>query len=150
MATKSKTDKELWEAFERLDDDLLDPDLPESALDHELKTVGIDPVDLGKRAAEFVARAKEDERLSWQVRANERRSRLAGLVSVADSGRPAYMDRKAMLARLEALRAADPEIGTAIKMAARKRKPEESTDDELRALVEEMEALRSIEGNDPE
>jgi transposase InsO family protein len=43
------------------------------------------------------------------------------------------------------LRATDPNVGAAIRMAARKRRPEESSDEELRQLLEQMEALRSIE-----
>lgn len=149
MATNSKNDQELWEALERLDDDLLDPSLPESVVDDELKAAGVDPSALGKRATALVARAKEDERLSWQARAKERQARLSSL-AVADSAQNAYMTRNEVLARLEELRTSNPEIGTAIRMAARKRKPEESTDDELRALLEQMEALRAIEGSDPE
>lgn len=150
MATKGKTDKELWMALEDLDDDLLDFDLPEALVDEELKAMGVDPSALAKRGSEFVAKATEDERLSWQARAQVRRAQLHARASKAATRVPAGMNRKAMLARLEELRATDPNLGTAIKMAARKRKPEESTDDELRALLEEMEALRAIEGNEPE
>lgn len=57
------------------------------------------------------------------------------------------MDRKAILGRLDELRANDSNVGTAIRMAARKRKPEESTDEELRALLDEMETLRALDGN---
>lgn len=150
MATKGKTDKELWKALEGLDDDLLNVDLPDGAVDDELKAIGVDPAALARRASEFVEKAKEDERLSWQVRARQRQAQLQARASKAKSRVPADMARTAILARLDELRAVDPEVGTAIKMAARKRKPEESTDDELRALLEEMEALREMEGGEPE
>jgi hypothetical protein len=150
MATKGKTEKELWTALEELDDDLLDLNVPEVLLDEELTALGVDPAALAKRANEFIAKAREDERLSWQARAQERRAELEARVSKAGTKVPADMDRTAMLARLDQLRASHPNVGSAIKMAARKRKPEESTDDELRNLLEEMEALRAIEGNDPE
>jgi len=71
MATKGKTEKELWQALEGLDADLLDPGLPESAVDDELKALGVDPLALAKRASEFVAVVKEEERLSWQERAHQ-------------------------------------------------------------------------------
>lgn len=112
--------------------------------------MGIDPVALANRASEFVARAKEDNRLSWQVRAQERRAQLQARVSKSATRVRADMDRKAMLARLDELRAADSNVGNVVRMAARKRKPEESTDDELRMLLEQMEDLRSIEGEDSE
>lgn len=150
MATKGKTEKELWSALEGLDDDLLDLHLPEAVLDEELKAMGIDPSLLAKRGREFVTKAKEEERLSWQKRAQERRSQLQARASKAAEIRPAAMDRRAILARLDELRATDPNVGTAIRMAARKRRPEESTDDELKALLDEMEALRAIEGNSKE
>lgn len=148
MATKGKTDTELWRALEGLDDDLLDLDLPEALVDEELKALGVEPAALAKRGVQFIAQVKEDERLSWQLRAQERLAQLQARTSTAASRLPTNMDRKAMLARLDELRATNPNVGTTIKMAARKRKPEESTDDELLALLAEMEALRAIEGND--
>jgi hypothetical protein len=147
MATKGKTEKELWQALEGLDADLLDPGLPESVVDDELKALGVDPQALAKRASEFVAVVKEEERLSWQERAQQSRARLEALAAGSKANVPSDMGRQAMLLRLDELRKTDPNVGTAIKMAARKRKPEESTDDELRALLEEMEALRAIEGS---
>ena len=149
METKSKTDKELWRALDDLDEDLLSADLPEGVVDEELKAMGVDPAALAKRGVAFVTQAKEAERLSWQVRAEERRARLRERASSAPTKVPATMTRTAILARLDELRATDPNVGTAIKMAAHKRKAEGSTDDELRALLEEMEALRAIEGIDP-
>lgn len=145
MGTKGKTDRELWDALRGLDDDLLDPALPESVVDEELKAMGIDPTALAKRGSEFVTKAKEEERLSWQAAAREERVRLQSLASKSMTKAPKVVGREAILARLEELRATDPNVGPAIKMAARKRKPEESTEDELRALLEEMEALRSID-----
>lgn len=147
MATKGKAERELWQALEGLDDDLLDPELPESAVDDELKALGVDSLALAKRASEFVAVVKEEERLSWQERAQQSRARLEALAVVSKAKVPSDMERQAMLLRLDELRRMDPNVGTAIKMAARKRKPEESTDDELRTLLEEMEALRAIEGS---
>jgi hypothetical protein len=148
MVKTGKTDKELWQALDRLDDDLLAPDLPEAILDEELRAMKVDPAALAKRGIDFVAKLKEEERLTWQVRARERLARLEASASKVIV--PPDLDKDAVIARLEQLRATDPKIGTAIKMAARKRKPEESSVEELRALLEEMEALRSIEGDDPE
>ncbi len=148
MAKKGKTKEELWVALEGLDDDLLDMDLPEAILDEELGAAGIVPSALAEKGNEFVNRVKEEERLSWQTRARLRRTQLEARASRASV--PLDMDRQAMLARLEEVRATHPDVGTTIKMAARKRRPEESTDDELRALLEEMEALRAIESGDLE
>ncbi len=138
MATRGRTDEELWTALGNLDDDLLNLDLPESIVDEELTTLGIDPDELAKRGVEFVALAKEQERLSWQVRAQRNREQLQALATGSQTRVPLGMSRQQILVRLDELRQADDEIGTAIKMAAHKRKAEESTDEELRALLEEM------------
>ena len=150
MAANCRTEEDLWDTLRGLDDDLLDVSLPESAVDAELKALGIDPVALATKGSEFVARAKEEERLSWQARAREERATLQRLAANSTTRVLPNTPRKEILARLEALRMNDANVGPAIKMAARKRKPEESTDEELRALLEEMEALRSIEDNDEE
>ena len=92
-----------------------------------------------------MALAKEQERLSWQVRAQRNREQLQALATGSKTRVPLGMSRQQILARLDELRQANDEIGTAIKMAAHKRKAEESTDEELRALLEEMEALRAME-----
>jgi hypothetical protein len=148
MATKGKTDSELWAALEGLDDDLLDVGVSEQAIDDQLKSLGVDPSALGRRGAEFVTQAKDQERLAWQGEARARQAELRRRASGFKTEVPRGMTREAVLARLEELRTATPELGTAIRMAARKRKPEESSDDELRTLLEEMEALRAIEKED--
>lgn len=148
MAGKDMTENELWAALQRLDDDLLDPKLPDAAIDSELRAMGVDPAALASRGIAFVAKVKEEERLSWQTQAKDLRDHLARRASRAVV--PDDMDRQAVLQRLEELRSQDSNVGTAIKMAARKRKPEESTVEELRALLAEMEALRSIESDDVE
>ena len=148
MATNGKNEKELWTALDRLDDDLLDVDLPSEVLVEELKSLGLDASALAKRGIDFVERTKEEQRLAWQTRAKERRAELETRASQATVATD--MDRAAILKRLEELRATDPVVGTAIKMAARKRRAEESTDDELRSLLEQMEALRAMEGKGSE
>lgn len=148
MSQKAKSDLELWKALDGLDDDLLDLRVSESVVDEELNALEIDATELGKRALEFVAVVKERERLSWQRRAEQRRAELEK--RTATMTLPRGMSRQELLDRLEELRSADSRVGTAIKMAARKRKPEESSDEELRLLIEEMEALRAIERGDLE
>ena len=148
MPQKAKSDVELWKALDALDDDLLDLRVSESIVDEQLKTLEIDPTELAKRALEFVTAVKERERLSWQRRAEQRRAELEK--RTATTTLPRGMSRQELMDRLEELRSAGSRVGTAIRIAARKRKPEESSDDELRLLIEEMEALRAIERGDLE
>ena len=146
MSANGRTEKEIWESLEGLDDDFLDMTLPEAVIDEELRAMQIDTDSLMKRGNEFVATVKSEVRLSWQDRAKQRQAELeARVLTVADKV-PADMDRAAILRRLDQLRTSNPEVGSAIMMAARKRKPEESTTEELKALLAEMEALRAIEG----
>lgn len=139
---KPRSKSELWQALQGLDDDLLDPSLPEAAVDAELTAAGVDPSKLAESAKQL---AGDAERLAWQRRAAERRAELEAKLPAA---RAATMTRDQLLARLEELRAAAPGTREAIRMAARKRQPEQSTDDELRLLLDEMEALRALEGDE--
>lgn len=148
MASKGATDNELWRALASLDDDLLDPNLPETAVDANLAALGVDAEGLAKRGLAFITTLHEEQRLSWQVSAKKRQTemeRRAARVDVSPE-----MDRASLLSRIEELRATDPQVGTAIQMAARKRKPEESTDEELRVLLQEMETLRALEKDETE
>lgn len=148
MSPKAKTDTELWCALEGLDDDLLDPALPTDIVADELRKLGLDPVALAKMGSGVVAQLQEQERLSWRAKALEKRARLEGRGARVTV--PAGMSKAAMLARLEELRSSHPRMGTAVVAAFRKRKPEESTDEELRGLLEDMELLRSIEDDEEE
>jgi hypothetical protein len=140
---KPRSECELWQALQGLDDDLLDPALGEAAVDDELAAAGIGPSALAASAKRL---AEDAQRLAWQQRAARRRNELAAKLPAASS---ASMTRGEMLARLDELRVAAPGQHGAIRLAARKRKAEESTDDELRQLLDEMEALRALEGDEP-
>ena len=143
MATTSKTDKELWEELQHLDDMFLDPDVPEDIIDVELRAEGIDPQALAKRGLQFIAKLKEEERLAWRTQAEERRQRMEAVAAKLQL--PRNIDDKKVQLRLDELRRTDPTVGTAIKMAAHKRKAEESSADDKRTLLEDAEILRAIE-----
>lgn len=59
MHSKGKTDTELWGALTVLDDDLLDPDLPEAIVEDEIRKLGLDPQILAKTGTELVPRLRE-------------------------------------------------------------------------------------------
>lgn len=146
MPQKTKTDGELWKSLTDLDDDLLDPNYPEAAVDDELRELGIDPVVLAKRGADIATNLREEERLSWQTRARERGARMAAIASRVVAA--VDLGRAEILKRLDELRSTGS--GPSIAAAFRKRRPEESSDDELRALLEDMEALRAIDDKERE
>jgi hypothetical protein len=148
MASKGTTDAELWEALEGLDDDFVDANFPEAEADARLVALGLDPLELNTSGEAFVARVREQERLAWMDVARRNRDRLeAGASKVS---RVQTMTKGEILARLDELRKADPEVDTVIVLAARKRKAEESTVEELQALLEDVETLRAIERGDEE
>lgn len=149
MPKTTDSDRALWSTLRSLDEDLLDDRLTDVLVDEELSALGIDPDSLGRRGVEFVKAVQEEDRLSWRVRAEERRSQLQARASADIVALPDDLDRQGLLARLDELRNSGTTLQDTIKMAARKRKPEESTIEELRALVQEMEILRAIGEKDP-
>ena len=141
---EDKPDAALWHALaDGLDDDLLDPAMPEAEVARELEALGLDPAALAAEGEAFTKRLDREGRLRWQEEARQKQERMQRLVE----GVPPVelVSREALLARLAELRAAHPTVGTAIVAAARKRPPEASGLADLRALVEDMEALRAIE-----
>ncbi len=140
---KQQGDKALWEALENLDDDLLDPNMPDAEVDATLRDMGVDPKALAAGGRQLGRALGDKKRLAWQDAARTKQKALRRIAASAPV--VGEMNREEMLARLDELRAEDPVLGTAIKAAARKRKPEESTDEDLRSLLEDMEALRAIE-----
>ncbi len=156
MKPKDRTDHELWQALENLDDPL-DARTPSASVDALLRKDGIDPEALADEGARFVAAlAQKKARPAWQEAAQRKKEAFARLVRPSDAGNPSTsgwagellkLSRDAILSRLDALRT-DPRFGTQIATAFHKRKPEESSDEELRALLEDMEDLRALGDGD--
>jgi hypothetical protein len=138
MQSKGKTDKDLWFALEQLDDDLLDPNIPKEIVEDELRKLGLDPEEVAKSGLEFINQLQERERLSWQTKARAQKAALEDRVSGVKVS--SDMGRKAMHDRLDELRKEDPNL----RYAARNRSSEESSDEDLRAHVEEAEMLRAM------
>lgn len=136
MKSKAKTDKELWSFLESLNDDLLDPDLPEDIVDEELRELGLDPNVIAKKGIEFINQRQERERLSWQTKARERAAHFEARTPKTKV--PPNMDRQTILRRIDEIQKTYPDT---IKMAARNRRAEESSDEDLRGLLEDMEML---------
>jgi hypothetical protein len=87
----------------------------------------------------------DQRRLAWQENARQRIAQRASLLErVAQLG---AMTREQLVDRLRDLRG-DPQLGAPVAAAFRKRKPEESTPEELRSLLEEIETLRAIEADE--
>ncbi len=145
MSPKDRTDAELWEALKALADDPLDPSVPRDVLDRALRDAGVDPDAVSARGAEFVSKLQEEHRLAWQQEARRRRDAMRQLATKVTI--PPGMPRDEMLRRLNDLRR-NAKFGPPITTAFHKRKPEESSDEDLRMLLEDVEELRALQTND--
>jgi hypothetical protein len=112
-------------------------------VDAAIRANGGDPEAIGARGAklaeELLARRK---RLRWQAKAHG--DMTGALVKMSAAPRTPRLPRPELLARIEAARG-DARFRGAIAASFRKRTAEESTDDELRGLLDEIEMLRKLE-----
>ena len=145
MAAKKRTPEEAWEALDaQARADEIDRFLatPTSEVEARLREAGIDPDKL-RAEGEALARrlSAERKRLAWQVEAAEGLAREQARVA-ALRGRYATMPRAELRDRIAAA-LKDPRLAQPVTMMFRNRTAEEATDDELRAILEEIEALAS-------
>lgn len=144
--SKERTDAELWKALLRIDDPL-DERVSSASVDEQLRAAGLDPDAIAKEGGSYVMNLQEGERLSWQKAATRKKEAFDGLAQARTN--IGAMSQVEILARLNSLRS-DPRLGPQIMTAFRKRKPEESSVEELKALLEDVEALRSLASDDDE
>ncbi len=116
---------------------------PRELIESQLRSVGIDPSSLTSRSRELV-RGKQELRPSWKSRAREQLSAVRSKVR-SSAQRYADMSRAQLLDRLETLRN-HTSLSAPVTAAFRKRGPAEASDDELRAILGDIEALIMIAG----
>ncbi len=116
---------------------------PRELIENQLRSVGIDPISLASRSRELV-QDKQARSPSWKSRAREQLSAARSKVR-SSAQRYAEMSRAQLLARLDALRN-HASLSAPVTAAFRKRGPAEASDDELRAILGDIEALIMIAG----
>jgi hypothetical protein len=143
---KKRTDEELLAAIQQAeaDDDLAEIEaMSPDELNASIRADGGDPEAIGARGAklaeELLARRK---RLRWQAKAHGDMGRA--FAKMQEAPRTPALPRAELLARIEAARV-DARFRGSIAAAFRKRTADESTDDELRGLLDEIEMLRKLE-----
>jgi hypothetical protein len=143
---KKRSPAELLRAIQRTeeDDDLAEvAAMSASELDASIRAEGGDPKAIGERGArlaeELLARRK---RLRWTAKA--RGNTESALAKMDAAPRTPKLPRAELLARIEAARS-DGRFKAPLAAAFRKRTAEESTDEELRRLLDEIEMLRTLE-----
>jgi hypothetical protein len=133
------------EELERIEDALVRSilDAPTAEIREEMAAAGEDP---NKAIAEFddiIARAKA---AGARKRMADAKNELAAWRT--GKGIVASFDRKAVLARLEAIKSRDPELASKIMMAARE--GEGASDRDIEEVLEALAKLERLEGEDRE
>ncbi len=113
----------------------------------EIRAAGGDPEAIGARGAALAARLLAERGLDWKTRANARKGAMARSVGEWPSFKA--LSRTELLARIHTARA-DARFAAPVVAAFRKRGDEDVSDDELRALLEEIEVLRRLHAPDDE
>jgi phage-related tail fiber protein len=148
MKSPKRTPAETWRAIEAQAREVeIDQfaSMPRANVDARLRAMGEDPDALRAQGAALAkSLGASRDRLAWQAAAAEGLARAQARVA----GRTAHdagVPRDVLVARLTALRAS-PRFTEQPSLLFRNRKTEEATDDELRAIVEELEVLAEREG----
>jgi hypothetical protein len=143
---KKRTDEELLAAIEQAeaDDDLAElAAMSPAELDASIRADGGDPEAIRARGLRLVEELMERrERLAWQAKA--RGDMQSAFAKMAGAPKTPKLPRRELLDRIEAARS-DGRFQAPLAAAFRKRTAEESTDDELRRLLDEIEMLRMLE-----
>jgi hypothetical protein len=135
---KKRSSAEILAAIDAIADDVLDPDYPKELLDEELREAGGDPEAIGKRGADLAAKllVARREALRGEMIANVQP--LADRLHAARAKpAPSRQEMRDRIRRAEA----DPRYAGQIAVAARGRRPDEPTDEELAALYATLVAL---------
>ncbi len=126
-----------------LDEDVLSDEYPDSEIAAELEEYGGNPDAIALRGAELAGELQAKSRLRWQETARAERNRLDGIVTASLQLEPSLedMSRDALIAELSQLRDS-PELP--IAAAFRKRRPEESSEADLRELLKQARTLQRL------
>lgn len=143
MASTKRTPGETWEAVQRQGEQAeIDRFAAKSRaeVDASLRARGHDPAAVRAEGEALAKKLRSDrERLAWQVEAAEA---LAREQARFDARPPRYagLSRAELLQRLAVART-DPRLAQPVAVMFRNRKAEEASEEELRAILEEIEAL---------
>jgi hypothetical protein len=143
MSPTKRTPRETWKAIEALArQDEIDRfvALPSAEVDARLRAAGHDPTAIRAEGALLAKKLGADrDRLAWQVAAAEGLAR-AQADFARTTGKYASLSRDELRARVMAV-SKDARFAQPVSVAFRNRKAEEASEDELRAILEEIDAL---------
>ena len=144
MATKKKRSaEETWDAIVKAaeaDEMQAILDATPEEIDASLRASGLDPKKVREDGAALAERLLADRaRLSWQIEAREGMAKEQARVA-AIAGRYAKLGRDELLALLASAKAS-PRFDQPASFMFRNHAPEEATDEQLRGMLEELDAL---------
>jgi hypothetical protein len=143
MSSTKRTPDETWKALERQAREAeIDRFRAKTGaeVDASLRASGHDPARVRAEGEALAQKLRADrERLAWQVTAAEGLARAQAKLD-ARGATYAGMSRADLLDRLAAARK-NPKLAQPVAVLFRNRKPEEASEEELRALLEEIDAL---------
>jgi len=114
-------------------------------VDRALDAAGGDAAGTAKRAAAQIDGLKERHaRLAWQDEARAKLAASRATLAAVRARRP-KLPREQILARIDAAQK-DPRFAAPVVTFFRKRTTAETTDEELEALLDEIEAARELAG----
>jgi len=147
MGTTPKDEDDALRLFtESLAAEVLSDRVTPAEVDQDLRDAGGDPDAIGQRGAALVQALLEKRRLAWQDAAREKQEAFRARAAARKAAPRPRQTREEMLATINAYRG-DSTIASALTVSFRKRKPEESSDDELAELLDEIELLRDMKAN---
>jgi hypothetical protein len=143
MASTKRTPRETWDALRRQAEEAeIDRFLAKTKdeVDAGLRAHGRDPAAVRAAGEALATKLRADRvRLAWQVEAAQA---LAKEQARFDARPPRYagLSRDELEKRLAVARK-DPRLAQPVAVMFRNRKPEEASEEELRAILEEIDAL---------
>jgi hypothetical protein len=148
MTKRTRTPEETWDAIRRqAESDEIDRFLKmtRAEVDASLLAQGHDPAAVRAEGEAFVKKLRADQdRLAWQREAADglakEQARLA-----ARPPKYAGLPRRELLERVTAART-NPRFAQPVSVLFRNRKAEEASEEELRAILEEIDALADENG----
>jgi hypothetical protein len=144
---KKRTPQEVVRAIEEqalVDEQERVKNLSDAGVDAEIRGAGGDPEGIASRAEAFVAKLKEKRRAEWEASARDKLDAARSVLSKREA-RPGVaktrgLTRQELIERIEAARN-DPRYTQKIAVAFRDRKLDESTDEQLEAMLDSIEDL---------
>jgi hypothetical protein len=144
MSSAKRTPRETWKAIEaqareaEIDHFLA---LPAAEIDARLRAAGHDPAAIRREGTLLAKKLGADrDRLAWQVAAAEGLARAQADFERAKTGKYASLSGEPLRARVMAM-SKDARFTQPVSVLFRNRTSEEASDEELRAILEELDAL---------